>query len=30
VSVASTWACCAVQATESPPTAWPIVLRSNL
>ena len=30
VSVASTWARCAVQATESPPTAWPIVLRSNL
>ena len=22
--------CCAVQATESPPTAWPILLRCNL
>jgi hypothetical protein len=22
--------CCAVQAIESPPTAWPILLRSNL
>ena len=30
VEVATCWACCAVQATESPPTAWPIVLRSNL
>jgi len=30
VSVASSWAACALQATETPPTAWPIVLRSNL
>jgi hypothetical protein len=30
VEVATCWACCAVQATESPPRAWLIVLRSKL